>query len=390
MRKLLGLAAVTAAACLLVGDRAGSQTTPTTARRLTVVDRLPATCQPGDIVFENYSAQSYVCTASNTWTVSTLAFPLLAPNGSASAPSYAFSSASNTGIYRSGTGEIVFDVLGSNLAAVGSNYLNMLTPLNTYSRTYSQLSGLSGAVNGAIVYCSDCLPTNPCTTGTGAGGAFAMYVNSAWNCGAVGVPGTELRNTASFVDDFFGPIGKFYSFGSLTSYAIPNRPGVVGATCAAGTTCYYTASGGSSVGASFTKKGGIFFDAIIAFTRQTSTKARIGLFYPGSDPPSDGVYFQYIDGTADWYAVARTGGAETTQDTGVAIADVTYYRFRIYVSGSNAYFSINSGTEYTLSTNVPADAVSLTAGVQYVNGGASGSPVFYFDYVGLRLTGITR
>jgi len=242
------------------------------------------------------------------------------------------------------------------------------------------------------VYCSDCLPTNPCTTGTGAGGAFALRVNGAWNCGAVGVPGTELRNTASFVDDFYNPIGKFYGFSTATmsSYGIPNHPGVVGPSCPATTTCYYTTSGGSSVGASFTKTGGMFFDAVIAFTRATSTKARIGLFFPGSDPPSDGVYFQYLAGTADWYAVARTGGAETTQDTGVAIADVTYYRFHIYVSGSNAYFSINDGTEYALGTNVPADGTSLTAGVQYVNGSASGSPVFYFDYVGLRLQGITR
>jgi len=392
MRKLLGLAAVTAAACLLVGDRAGSQTVPTTAGRLRVVDRLPATCQPGDTVFENFSARSYVCTASNTWTVASMSYPLLAPDGSASAPSYAFSSASNTGIYRSGAGEIVFDVLGNGLATVGANYLNILTPLNSYSRTYAQLSGLSGAVNGAVVYCSDCLPTNPCMAGSGATGAFALRVGGAWNCGAVGVPGTELRNTATFVDDFFNPIGKFYGFSTSTmlSYAVANHPGVVGATCAAGTTCYYTTSGGSSVGASFTKKGSIFFDAVIAFTRQSYTTARIGLFYPGADPPSDGVYFQWISSGTDWYAVARTGGAETTQDTGVAVSDVTYYRFHIYVTGTNAYYTINDGTEYVLSTNVPADGTSLTAGVQYVNTGTSGTPVFYFDYVGLRLQGITR
>ncbi|HEX2136435.1 MAG TPA: hypothetical protein VHG30_11115, partial [Microvirga sp.] len=38
----------------------------------------------------------------------------------------------------------------------------------------------SGAKNGTLIYCSDCMVASPCT-GNGTG-AFAKRINGAWRC----------------------------------------------------------------------------------------------------------------------------------------------------------------------------------------------------------------
>jgi hypothetical protein len=41
-------------------------------------------------------------------------------------------------------------------------------------------SGLAGAANGTLYYCSDCQQTNPCNSG--GNGAIAKRINSVWVC----------------------------------------------------------------------------------------------------------------------------------------------------------------------------------------------------------------
>lgn len=93
----------------------------------------PGTCQPTGLnVFINRNSTPVlkICTAANTWTSllttagGTLTAPLLLPNGSATAPSWAWSSdadGTGTGAYRGAANSIWFAINGSDAWAINAS-----------------------------------------------------------------------------------------------------------------------------------------------------------------------------------------------------------------------------------------------------------------------------
>ena len=119
----------------------------------------------------------------------------------------------------------------------------------------------------------------------------------------------------------------------------------------------------------------------------TTLTQRIGL---ANDPAASqpvGFYFEYID-TGNIYAVCRvSGGTATRTDTGVAYATNTYYVGRIRrVDASTIGFSINGGTEITITTNLTSS--NLNPFFQCMSGGANG--FLHIDAFELTVTGKTR
>lgn len=76
--------------------------------------------------------------------------------------------------------------------------------------------------------------------------------------------------------------------------------------------------------------------------------------------PSNGMYFRYT--TGNWFAVCRNGGVETAVDTGVTPVAGSWYTFRIRrVDSGTIGFSINGGTEKTITTNIPSAGTGMWA-----------------------------
>ena len=78
----------------------------------------------------------------------------------------------------------------------------------------------------------------------------------------------------------------------------------------------------------------------------------IGFFSDDSAPPTDGIYFRRLSGAA-WTPVCKTGGSTSTGTT-TAYSNNTWYALKIRkVSATEVGFTINGGTEYIISTNIP-------------------------------------
>ena len=116
---------------------------------------------------------------------------LTCPSCTAGAPALAISASSNFGdnhthidLYDdAGSGGTVYINAGG---ATGGGLFRIISN-GTVGWTIfpsSTLTNIPSAVNGSVLYCTDChTVTNPCSTSGGTGtGTFAFKVNGAWNC----------------------------------------------------------------------------------------------------------------------------------------------------------------------------------------------------------------
>jgi hypothetical protein len=76
-------------------------------------------------------------------------------------------------------------------------------------------------------------------------------------------------------------------------------------------------------------------------------------------------YSSVVDATK-WFGVARDGVTQVTVASD-AIAVDTYYKLKIRISGTTAFFSVNGGVEVSLATNLPAATVGLKWNVDIFN-----------------------
>ncbi len=135
--------------------------------------------------------------SGNTLTIantSPLSFPLLAPNGSAAAPSYSFSSSASTGIYSQGTNELALATDGVNGLTLDSNQNFVLGSQNTVN--HSIIAADSG-VYGSSVY----LQVN--TNGGGADSAGTFGLNRSVNNGTLSLGGGAGNSGARLL--LYGP-----------------------------------------------------------------------------------------------------------------------------------------------------------------------------------------
>ncbi|TXL71199.1 hypothetical protein FHP25_31310 [Vineibacter terrae] len=86
----------------------------------------------------------------------------------------------------------------------------------------------------------------------------------------------------------------------------------------------------------------------------------------------EGIYVKYSDNVngGRWQLVTRSGGVESTADTGVTVQADTWYRIQIDIAAdaSSASCTINGGSPVTVSTNVYDQDATLNVGFRKVSG----------------------
>ncbi len=108
-----------------------------------------------------------------------------------------------------------------------------------------------------------------------------------------------------------------------------------------------------------------------------------GLFDDANNPPTNGIYFRRLNGAA-WTPVCKNGGSTTTGTT-TAYSSNTWYTLKIRkVSATEVGFTVNTGTEVVISTNIPTGY--MNCGIIIVNNTA-GSSVRYLklDFFSLKI-----
>ena len=340
-------------------------------------------------------------------------------------------------------------------AAAGQNKYycastNIWTQQSAFLRT-STFANLGGAVNGSILYCSNCAQTTPCTAG--GTGAVATALNAAWTCGGGGGAAytfrDDLTNTSNTVD--FNPFdtGLF-----LVDEFMPNQRGAVGSfgiaalgwgiSCIGGTTCYsssvpdpgghpgiYHISGGNTVagmGASLNLAdpydtpagimpianlgtGGSFtyWEAqsivetdpssialsryLVGFTDNTTT-------YHPANGNQIAVRYDTAGGgcssgesTVDWVYEVIVSGTQHCVDSGLPVVLGTWYKIRIYSSTPgtvNFQIGVSGGAFGNSQIIALAPTANLTPNFMSINVGTGTYHYLSIDRWAIKIRGINR
>jgi hypothetical protein len=328
---------------------------------------------------------------------------------------------------------------------------NTWTQESAFLRT-STFANLGTAVNGSILYCSNCTQTTPCAAG--GTGAVATALNAAWSCGGGSGGATytfrdDLTNTSNTVD--FNPFdtGLF-----LIDEFMPNNRAAVGTygvgalgwgiSCVGGTSCYssdfadpgghpgiFRISGGNAtagMGASLTLAdvydtpsgtmpianlgtGGSFTywetQAIVEtdLNSATSSKYLVGFTdntttYHPSGGNEIAVRYDAAGGgcasgesTVDWVYEVIVAGTQYCVDSGVVVTTATWYKIRIYSSTAgtiNFQIGVSAGAFGSSQSIVHAPTANLTPGFMSLNTGTGVYHYLYIDRWAIKIRGINR
>ncbi len=314
-----------------------------------------------------FSAVSYDAEAqwSSFWTlptkaaasVSSSAFPLLAPDGSASAPSYSFSSETNTGMYRSAASQIGFSISGTKRAHIGSAGLvadgllldtanadvqllrdaaNTLAQRNGTNpqifRIYNTFTDASNYERLTFSFASNIPTIQPEAAGTGTGRILALQGQSS----LAGYLGLAVSGGYAWVTQANVPTNKYVAFGFS-----PNTTS--GYAMSSGAAVMWNASATDATSGSYDVA--IFRDAAQTTIQKNGTNAQVRRLSFSTTGP---VY---------WQETARTAGALYTGVGGAAQVS--------YAQTTAPTCTTNCGTS-------PSVVGTDTAGI--VTMGASGVP----------------
>jgi len=101
------------------------------------------------------------------------------------------------------------------------------------------------------------------------------------------------------------------------------------------------------------------------------------------------VYFEKLTTDTNWFGVSRTGGSQTRVDTGVAFA-AGWFKLRLRrIDASTIGFSINGGSESTITSTIPAATTVLLFGFHIIPQSANARSVDA-DWYGHRLVAQSR
>ena len=79
--------------------------------------------------------------------------------------------------------------------------------------------------------------------------------------------------------------------------------------------------------------------------------------------PNNGIYIEKKAADGSWYGVTRSGAVETRTAALVAVTANQWYRFRVRrIDSSTVGFSVDGGTEATLTATIPTTQLSPVAG----------------------------
>lgn len=214
----------------------------------------------------------------------------------------------------------------------------------------------------------------------------------------------DIAPTASprLVDDFLsgsnetgevGQLGWNFANGSATHQAAaPGRPGIIRRT--SGTTANQVATlhlGVAATTALFAIGDVRDFYAVLApRTAGSDYNLRFG-FMPdvGAAQPASGVYFEKLSTDTGYHAVCRNSGVQTRSPTAKTANAGEWTKFRIRWYNAELRFSVDGGTEYVISTNLPPGSLGVNLGFQ-IAPTTTAARSFDLDYVGLRLADQVR
>lgn len=122
-------------------------------------------------------------------------------------------------------------------------------------------------------------------------------------------------------------------------------------------------------------------------TNDTATDVRFGLADNFSVAPNDGVYIEKLAADTSWFGAANA--AATSRTAALAATSTNWVRFRVRrVDASTVGFTVDSGAEATLTTNIPTGRMMV--GVHIINSGAAAAKTLDVDFIRIKITGLGR
>lgn len=106
--------------------------------------------------------------------------------------------------------------------------------------------------------------------------------------------------------------------------------------------------------------------------------------WPTTTAPSVGMFFRHTSASANWIAVTKAAGGETTTDTGVAVTGASTFRTLEVrrTAGGSAVFSIDGTVVATHTTRLPDALSPLGYGASIKKSAGSTSKTMHVDYLG--------
>ena len=93
-------------------------------------------------------------------------------------------------------------------------------------------------------------------------------------------------------------------------------------------------------------------------TNDVNTTARIGAAYIINASPTNGQYFEKLDGDTNWFCVTRAAGAQTRTDSGIAV-DTNPHLFLVSrVSSTVVRFLLDGVQVCSHATHIPSQALT--------------------------------
>lgn len=307
----------------------------------------------------------------------------------------------------------------------------------------STFASLGAAINGTILYCSNCTQTTACAAG--GSGAMAMYVNGGWSCaGSAGGGGTytfrnNLLNTSGTVD--FTPLDSTVMNAAeefLPSTSLNGKIGTLGwgvTPVASGCSGYYmttgqlnhpgvfflnsgaTSGGGCSMTLSDAVSGGVYpltnlgvggawtyWETQAIFLTDpggvASGKYLIGFsdnnaaYHPAGGNEiavrydSAGGGCPANESTVNWVYEVVVSGTKTCYNSGLPVAPNTWYHVRIYsATQGTVQFQINSANSGSIAAAPTATVAPQFINLTTLNGTDEG---LYVDWWAMKMQGLVR
>lgn len=215
-----------------------------------------------------------------------------------------------------------------------------------------------------------------------------------------GMPSSPLANFY-FREDFMGgswlngtTAARWQLFGSAIAVhlaPVANHPGILRAGAANSNAHGVSLTPNGSGNAAFMATE--MFDLHWVFRPvdvDSDTIFRAGIGFNGQlVPPDHGIYIEKLNGETTMHGVCRASTTQTRTSSLATAAANTWYMIRIRrIDASTIGFTLNGGSEVTVTTNIPTAAVYPFIYVSRPSG--SGTKSLDIDYFDLSLAGLTR
>jgi hypothetical protein len=294
------------------------------------------------------------------------------------------------------TGAVEEITLGTNLSFSGTT-LNSTAGAGGYATVQDEGSGLTARTTlnftGAGVSCADDTTKTTCTIAGGSGGYDPVATYTEWDDFYIGYQGGGGSNGLKLGwqnGNFSG------SGGSITPDT--NHPGLFALNCGGNLTCrWFLNPFAGNISSNQTFHPDYTFETTLIF-RPTSSNTttgvdyRFGLFSDiTANPPADGIYLEKLSSDSNWFCVTRASSTQTRTDAGVAFAADTFFKLRVRrVDGTTMGCKVDSASEVTQTTNIPANGSNLYVGFQTITPNDGLNHFNHMDLFVYSVTGLTR